>query len=180
VARCGTRQQAAVPVAGVLSPTTKLSAAGRRPFIQGLAETGYVEGRNVTLDYRFAEYRLERLPALAAELVRRRANVIYAPNLGSALAAKAAAQTIPIVFVTGGDPIKFGLVASLNRPGGNITGVAILSNELIPKRLQTFRWCVNWFRPGVCALSLSIPPTRLRKWKRERSRLPQLHSGCAC
>jgi putative tryptophan/tyrosine transport system substrate-binding protein len=132
-------QQVAMPVVGVLSPNALEDGVGRRPFIQGLAETGYVEDRNVALDYRFAEHRLERLPALAAELVRRRANVIYAPNLGSALAAKAATQTIPIVFVTGGDPIKFGLVASLNRPGGNITGVAILSNELIAKRLEMLR-----------------------------------------
>jgi putative tryptophan/tyrosine transport system substrate-binding protein len=148
-------QQATVPVVGVPSPTTKLSAAGRRPFIQGLAETGYVEGRNVALDYRFAEYRLERLPALAVELVRRRANVIYAPNLGSALTAKAATQTIPIVFVTGGDPIKFGLVASLSRPGGNITGVAILSNELIPKRLEMVRELV----PSGSLCAFLVNPT---------------------
>jgi putative tryptophan/tyrosine transport system substrate-binding protein len=101
------------------------------------------------------ESRLERLPALAAELVRRRANVIYAPNLGSALAAKAATQTIPIVFVTGGDPIKFGLVASLNRPGENITGVAILSNKLIAKRLEMLRELV----PSGSLCAFLVNPT---------------------
>jgi putative tryptophan/tyrosine transport system substrate-binding protein len=149
-------QQAAMPVVGVLSPNALAGAGfGRRPFIEGLAETGYVEDRNVALDYRFAESRLERLPALAAELVRRRTNVIYAPNLGSALAAKAATQTIPIVFVTGGDPIKFGLVASLNRPGENITGVAILSNELIAKRLEMLRELV----PSGSLCAFLVNPT---------------------
>jgi putative tryptophan/tyrosine transport system substrate-binding protein len=151
VPRLAHARQTAMPVVGVLSPNVLEVGVGRSPFIQGLAETGYVEGRNVALDYRFAEYRLERLPALAAELVR----VIYAPNLGSALAAKAATQTIPIVFVTGGDPIKFGLVASLNRPGGNITGVAILSNELVAKRLKMLRELV----PSGSLCAFLVNPT---------------------
>jgi putative ABC transport system substrate-binding protein len=106
------------------------------PFLQGLSESGYVEGQNVAIVYRYAEKQLDRLPALAADLVRRRVAVIVAVGTDPALAAMAATTTIPIVFVVAGDPVALGLVASLNRPGANLTGIAGLAIELAPKRLQ--------------------------------------------
>jgi putative tryptophan/tyrosine transport system substrate-binding protein len=97
------------------------------PFLQGLSESGYVEGQNVAIVYRYAEKQLDRLPALAADLVRRRVAVIVAVGTDPALAAMAATTTIPIVFVVAGDPVALGLVASLNRPGANLTGIAGLA-----------------------------------------------------
>jgi putative ABC transport system substrate-binding protein len=134
-------QQPAMPVIGYLSPQSAEDDYKNRtvPFLQGLKETGYVEGQNVEVEYRWADNQLDRLSALATDLVRRRVAVVVASNAPAALAAKAATTTIPIVFTTGGDPVALGLVASLNRPGANVTGTAILTAELGPKRLQLLR-----------------------------------------
>jgi putative ABC transport system substrate-binding protein len=134
------RAQQPMPVIGLLGGGTFETEAFRvNAFRQGLNETGYVEDRNVKFDYRWAGGQYERLPALAAELVAQRVTAIAATFLPAALAAKAASATIPIVFTTGADPIKFGLVASLNRPGGNVTGISVLFNQLVKKQLEMLR-----------------------------------------
>jgi len=134
-------QQATMPVIGYLG--SQSAAVDYEivtfPFLQGLKETGYVEGQNVAVEYRWAENQFDRLPALAADLVRRRVAVILASGTVATLAAKAATATIPIVFNTGSDPVATGLVASLNRPGANLSGAANLSAELAPKHLQLLR-----------------------------------------
>jgi putative ABC transport system substrate-binding protein len=134
-------QQATIPVIGYLGAQTADDEHKNLtvPFLQALKEAGYVEGQNVAIEYRWAENQLDRLPALAHDLVRRRVAVIVAGGPEAALAAKAATTTIPIVFTSGADPVASGLVASLNRPGAYLTGVAVLVGELLPKRLQLLR-----------------------------------------
>jgi putative tryptophan/tyrosine transport system substrate-binding protein len=138
-------QQAALPVIGFLgggSPDTDASRV--RAFRQGLGETGYVEGKNVAIEYRWADGRYERFPALAADLVRHRVDVIAAfGGTASALSAKAATTSIPIVFSVALDPVEFGFVDSLHHPGGSITGVAFLTVTLGPKLLELLHELVN-------------------------------------
>ena len=151
-------QQPSMPVVGVLSAEwpNAVTADRLRAFREGLNDTGYVEGRNVTIEYRWAEGRNDRLPALAAELVRLPVNVIViAGSTPASIAAKAATTTIPIVFITGGDPVRLGLVASLNRPGGNITGVAILAVEVTAKRLEL----LHELAPTATIIAALVNPT---------------------
>jgi ABC-type uncharacterized transport system substrate-binding protein len=130
-------QQPAMPAIGILSSQTQDSESARlKALREGLQETDFVEGRNVTIEYQFADGQNSRLPELAAELVRRQIAVLVANTTPPALAAKAATTIIPIVFVTGVDPVELGLVASLNRPGANVTGVTFLVQQLVAKRLE--------------------------------------------
>jgi putative ABC transport system substrate-binding protein len=150
-------QQSALPVIGFLhnaSPET--SRERTAAFHRGLAETGYVEGQNVAIEYRWAQSQSNRLPALAADLVRRKVAVIATPGYTqSALVAKAATQTIPIVFLLGSDPVEIGLVASLNRPGGNLTGVSMLNTEFVGKLLEIMHELV----PAATSIALLVNPT---------------------
>jgi putative ABC transport system substrate-binding protein len=150
-------QQATMPVIGYLGAQSPAAFASRvTAFRQGLGETGYVEGRNVAIEFRWAEGHHDRLPALAAELVARRVAVIVAPGgAPAAIAAKSVTTTTPIVFEMGADPIAMGLVISLNRPGGNLTGVSSLNVEVTPKRLEILREAI----PTATVVAVVLNPT---------------------
>jgi putative tryptophan/tyrosine transport system substrate-binding protein len=149
-------QQSAIPVIGFLNTVPPEGFTDRlRAFRQGLKETGFIDGENVTIEYRWADNPVERLPALAADLISRRVAVIVTLNTASALAAKAATTTIPIVFAVGSDPVPLGLVASLNRPGGNVSGINFSISELGEKRLELLRALV----PSVRRLAVLVNPT---------------------
>jgi putative tryptophan/tyrosine transport system substrate-binding protein len=148
-------QQPAVPVIGFLNPASPDAFADRlRAFRQGLKDTGYVEGENVAIVYRWAEDQLDRLPALAADLVRRQVAVIATVTANSTFAAKAATTSIPIIFSLAEDPVRLGLIASIARPGGNATGINILTGELVAKRLELMRELV----PGAARVVVLVNP----------------------
>ena len=176
-------QQKAMPVIGYLGagspgPSAPFVAA----FRKGLGESGYVEGQNVAIEYRFAEGHDDQLPALAADLVGRKVDVIVTFGGGAPRAAKAASQTIPIVFAIGGDPIAIGLVASLARPGGNVTGVSWLGGELTSKRLELMSELVPHARAIALLVNPNNPQTRMVREMQEAARakgvqLPILYAG---
>jgi len=149
-------QQPRMPVIGYLnSGSAGLSAQGVEAFRRGLAESGYVEGRDVTIEYRWADNQYDRLPGLAADLIRREVAVIAASGaVNSALAAKDATRTIPVVFALGSDAVQVGLVASLNRPGANVTGVTAISRELLGKRVELLRELL----PHATTISILVNP----------------------
>jgi putative ABC transport system substrate-binding protein len=150
-------QQVAMPVIGYLAlgtlDTTRENVA---EFQRGLSETGFIEGRNVAVEYRWAEFSLERLPALAEDLVRRHVDVIVALTAPAVSAAKAATKSIPIVFQTAVDPVASGLVASFNRPGGNLTGTFIILTDLAPKRLEL----LHELLPNATSIAFLVSPER--------------------
>jgi putative tryptophan/tyrosine transport system substrate-binding protein len=156
------QQQPTMPVIGYLNG----ASAAQFPqllagFHKGLSETGYSEGRNVAFEYRYADGQYDRLPALAADLVSRRVSVIVATaGTPTIRAAKAATSTIPIVFVIGGDPVTFGIVASLNRPGGNITGMTLAGSETVAKRLGVLLELV----PAAAVIAVLANPTQSGHW----------------
>jgi hypothetical protein len=151
-------QQQAMPVIGYMDTASASTTAHLvEAFRRGLSAAGYDEGRNVAIEYRWSEGDYDKLPALAAELVRRQVTVIATINTPTILAAKAATQTIPIIFGVGVDPIEFGLVASLNHPGGNLTGVTQLNIEMEAKRVQLLHELV----PAATSMALLINPTRI-------------------
>ena len=146
-----------MPVIGYLGVSSFEKSAGQfsPAFKRGLAESGYVEDRNVTIEYRWADEEYDRLPALAVELVQRGVAVLVAAGSPAALPAKAATTVIPIVFMIGSDPVELGLVAGLNRPGGNLTGVAYLNVEVAPKRLELLHELI----PTAKSIALLVNPS---------------------
>ena len=166
-------QQAAMPVIGFLDPRLPETIADRvRAFRQGLKEAGYVEGESVAIEYRWAENHHDRLPALAAELVRRQVAVIATGAHASVFAAKAATAAIPIVFGVNQDPVRLGLVASLARPGGNLTGINFFSAELVAKRLELLRELV----PGAARVAVLVNPTNRASAETMRDLVPAARS----
>jgi putative ABC transport system substrate-binding protein len=166
-------QQQAMPVVGFLNAASPdLFAHLVSAFRLGLNETGYIESQNVTIEYRWAESQYDRLPGMAADLVRRQVTVIAATTTPAALAAKAATATIPIVFETAGDPIRLGLVASLNRPGRNVTGVTQLSSELVSKRLGLLHDLI----PTATIIGLLVNPTDPRAETQTRDMQEAAHA----
>jgi putative ABC transport system substrate-binding protein len=160
-------QQPAMPVIGWLNSTSSGGYTDRvRAFEQGLAESGYVEGRNVTIEFRWADGANDRLPAMADDLVNRKVTVIAA-NGAAAVAAKAATASIPIVFTSGDDPVRLGLVASLNRPEGNLTGVVSLDTELLPKRLQLLHELI----PASTVIAALLNPANAARYENLTSEL---------
>jgi putative ABC transport system substrate-binding protein len=149
-------QQTKKPVLGFLGSASEARYQGTRTAIRsGLNEAGFVEKQNLLIEYRWADFRYDRLPMLAADLVARRVDVIFTTGgVVSALAAKAATTTIPIVFANGSDPVQSGLVASLSRPGGNVTGVSFINAQLVPKRLQLLKL----LNPNTAAIAVLINP----------------------
>jgi len=149
-------QKSAVPIIRFLgvSSLEKMGGGVLLDFKRGLANTGFVDGQNVTIEYRWAEEQYDRLPSLAMELVQRGVTVLAAPGSPAALPAKAATRDIPIVFMIGSDPVKLGLVASLNRPGGNLTGVSYFNEEVAPKRLEL----LHEFVPEAKSVALLVNP----------------------
>jgi putative ABC transport system substrate-binding protein len=149
-------QQAALPVVGFLRSTSALDSADLLVALrQGLQQTGYTEGKNVAIEYRWADGHNDRLPALAADLVSRHVSVLIAANLAALVAVKAATATIPIVFVTGDDPVKLGFVASLNRPEGNVTGISFYSGNLGAKQLEL----LHEVMPNATVIGMLVNPT---------------------
>ena len=167
-------QRPSIPVIGFLDAATAADTLYRvSAFRDGLKEAGFIDGHNVAIELRWAENKLDRLPALVADLAQRQVAVIFGPNI-AVRAAQAATSTIPIVFVSGGDPIATGLVSNLSRPGGNITGVTFRSGALQPKRLGGR---MSWCRRQPPLLGCGIPGAQLLKRKRKRCRPLRASSG---
>jgi putative tryptophan/tyrosine transport system substrate-binding protein len=154
-------QRDATPVIGFLRNNSSQDAPLLMGFRQGLQDSGFREGQNVAIEYRSAGRQIDRLPALADDLIRQRVTVIVASGIAAARAAKAATMIIPIVFITSSDPVALGLVASLNRPGGNLTGVTTISRELGPRKLEL----LHEMLPSVTKVALLVNPNSATDWK---------------